>query len=119
MTKKIKKKKNRILYWSPRILTILFILFISMFALDVFSEKYGILETIVALFMHLIPSLVLLIVLLIAWKYELVGGIVFLFFGFTYILMVHGFPLSVYFTIAGPAFLSGILWIVSWIVKKK
>ena len=32
---------RQFLFWSPRVLTILFALFLSLFALDVFEEGYG------------------------------------------------------------------------------
>ena len=62
-----------ILRWGPRVLSIIFILFVSMFSLDVFSQGYGILETLVALFIQLIPSFFLLIFLLIAWRSDWAG----------------------------------------------
>ena len=34
-------KWKRVLYWTPRVLGILFALFISIFALDVFGEGYS------------------------------------------------------------------------------
>lgn len=60
---------EKFFYWAPRILTIGFVLFISMFALDVFSEYSGH-KVLVPLFIHLIPSFVLLGALGIAWKHE-------------------------------------------------
>ncbi len=53
------------------VLEIGFILFISMFALDVFEME----QWFLALIMHLIPSLVLIIITVIAWKWEFWGGI--------------------------------------------
>ncbi len=77
---------DKFMYWFPRIFLIIFILFISVFALDVFSERYTFLEMVVALFMHLIPSFVLALILYISWRNERVGGIIFIligvFFGF-------------------------------------
>ncbi len=67
-------KKPPAICWIPRILIILFIIFISLFALDVFGEYQG-LELLVALFIHLLPAIVLIILLIVSWKYELVGGI--------------------------------------------
>jgi len=61
--------------WAARILCILAVPFISMFALDVFSEGAGLGQKIVAFLLHMIPSFVLIIVLIIAWKHELVGGV--------------------------------------------
>jgi hypothetical protein len=66
------------LHWLPRALTILFLLFISMFALDILGEGNGIWETIVGLTMHLIPSLLILAALLIAWRRPLIGTAAFL-----------------------------------------
>jgi hypothetical protein len=61
--------------WAARILGILAIAFISLFALDVFSEGVGLGQKIVAFLLHMIPSFVLIIVLIIGWKHELVGGV--------------------------------------------
>jgi hypothetical protein len=65
--------KNKF-YFLPRILAILFIVFISLFALDVFGEPHWFL----ALLMHLIPSYILIILTIIAWRNEKIGGILFL-----------------------------------------
>ena len=59
-----------LLFWTPRVLTIAFILFLGLFALDVFGEGYGFWGTLVALLMHLIPNFVVLAVLIIAWRWE-------------------------------------------------
>lgn len=72
-------KGARIFYWLPRILSIAFVLFLSLFALDVFSEYSG-WNIMLPLFMHLIPSFILLGVAIISWKYDLVGAVI--FFGF-------------------------------------
>ncbi len=62
------KTSLSILYWIPRILWILFIIFISLFALDVFSEGYSFGETILAFLIHLVPTYILIIALLITWN---------------------------------------------------
>lgn len=64
---------NKILYWLPRVLGIGFILFISMFSLDVFSEYSG-WAIVLPLVMHLLPSLLLLGVVILASKNEVLGG---------------------------------------------
>jgi len=75
------EKMKAFLYWLPRILCILAILFISIFALDAFQPDLTIWQQIQAFLMHLIPSFVLLLFLVIAWRWELVGGIIFLLIG--------------------------------------
>lgn len=54
-----------------RILSIAFILFISLFALDVFGKDFSLM----ALIMNLIPTFVVIILIVISWKKEFLGGI--------------------------------------------
>ena len=109
---------EKLFYWLPRILSICFVLFISIFALDVFSEYSGF-AIILPLFIHLIPSFILLVVAIIAWRYALVGTIIFLGFAIFYVWDV-GFtrPLSWYVAIVLPASIVGVLYLISWINKK-
>jgi TRAP-type C4-dicarboxylate transport system permease small subunit len=119
------KKINKLMFWAPRILSILFILFLALFSLDVFDSNLGFWGTVLGLLMHNIPSLVLLVVLLIAWKREIVGGIGFVLAGFLYIVSVLMRPnfewvrLSWFAMISGPAFLIGILFLVNGSYRKK
>lgn len=75
------KKLKPFLYWLPRILCILAILFVSVFALDAFQPELTLWQQIQGFIMHLIPSFILLLFLLIAWKWELIGGIIFVLIG--------------------------------------
>jgi hypothetical protein len=118
------KKVNGFIFWTPRILSILFILFLALFSLDVISSEYSIGEILLGLLMHNIPSLVLLIVLLISWKYEIVGGIVFLLAGLLYVANTMNSEIPWHtaliwsMTIAGPAFLIGGLFLANWSEKR-
>lgn len=67
----------KILHWTPRVLCIMAILFLSMFAADSFAPGLTIWQQLGAFFMHLIPSFILLAFLVVAWKWELIGGIIF------------------------------------------
>jgi hypothetical protein len=75
------KTSNKLLYWSPRILAILAISFVSLFALDAFHPGEPLATQLAHFFMHMIPSFVLLAILLIAWRWEFVGGIIFALIG--------------------------------------
>ena len=66
------------LIWTPRSLAILYAGFISIFSLGVFSGGYSPLETFVALIIHLIPTFLIIITLLIAWKWPRSGGLLFI-----------------------------------------
>lgn len=111
---------KQILYWAPRVLGILFALFVSIFALDVFGVGYGFWETVIALFMHLIPVFLLLIGLAIAWRWEWVGAVVFLGFSLWYLVTFGGqFLWSVYLLMVGPPLVIGMLFLFNWLYKPK
>ncbi len=111
---------KKTLFWTPRILTILFILFISMFALDSFGGDKTVIAQIGEFLIHLIPSFVLIVLLYFSWRYEIIGVIAFLILAITYIIMAWGkFPVSTYFIISGPMVLISILFLTNLIVKKK
>jgi hypothetical protein len=129
MKKRIHNKKiSKGIYWAPRILSIIFLLFLAVFSLDVFEGNYGFWGTILALFMHNIPVIVLGIILWISWKHEIVGAVAFilagLFFIFRYIATAVMNGLEWYYVtwsliVAGPAFLIGILFLTNWKRRKK
>ena len=47
-------KINKFIFWTPRILAILFILFLALFSLDVFDGNYGFWGTILGLFISVV-----------------------------------------------------------------
>jgi hypothetical protein len=110
---------KKILFWTPRIAGILFILFLSLFALDIFDAKLGFWETMVELFMHLIPSILLAIAIVIAWKREWFGALLFAGWAIWYVASVRGFPWSVYALIAGLPLLIGLLFLAGWVWRKQ
>ena len=106
---------KRWLYWLPRLLSMVFALFISLLALDVFGEGYNFWETLVALFMHLIPTFILVAVLAIAWRWERVGAALFLALAIIYLVLTDGRML----TIPIPLIIVSLLFLVSWRVTLK
>ena len=119
-TQSIKQPWKRILFWTPRVLSILFALFVSLFALDVFGVGYSFWETVLALLIHLVPVYILLIGLAIAWRWEWVGALIFMGFAVWYVAMAWGqFPLSVYVMMAGVPFVVGILWLIDWLYRRE
>jgi len=109
---------KRVLFWTPRMLCILFAVFLSLFALDVFGEQLGFWGTILALLIHLVPVYIVVIVLIIAWRREWVGAVLFTALAALYVVMAWGrFHWSVYLTISGPLILLGILFLLNWIFR--
>ena len=70
--------KEKILYWTSRIITILAIIFMMMFSLDVIGENVPLGKKLLGLLIHNIPALILIVVLVIAWKREVLGGVLFI-----------------------------------------
>lgn len=117
-------KVGKFVYWTPRILSIAFLLFLAMFSLDVFGEGYSFWQVLLGLFMHNIPVFILAAVLWISWKHEWVGGVVFILAGLLYIVFpARNAPwylaISWILMIAGPAFLIGGLFLANWFKRKK
>jgi hypothetical protein len=114
------KKVSKPIYWTPRILSILFVLFLALFSLDTFDSCSSVLSCFVGLLIHNIPVFILIIILVIAWKHEIVGAIAFILAGLAYIILIitsqkfQWFMLSWSLIIAGPAFLVGTLFYIGW-----
>ncbi|MGD0500332.1 MAG: hypothetical protein ABSC23_18070 [Bryobacteraceae bacterium] len=115
---------RRTLFWAPRALSIAFIGFLSLFALDVFGEGYGFWKTLLALAMHLIPSFVLIAALIVAWRWEWVGAALYAAAATFYVVTLWPRPnpppaikLGWCLTIAGPAFLIAALFLAGWLKR--
>jgi predicted membrane metal-binding protein len=100
---------KKIIKWSARILAILFVIFISLFALDVFSDFSWL-----ALFMNLIPTFVMIAITVTAWKRPLPGGILFVLAGAALLVLgrspVMVLPLVIPAVIIGALFIIGRFW---------
>ena len=113
------KTLKQTMFWSPRIAAILFVLFLSLFALDIFEMDLTIGETIIGLFIHLIPTILMTIALVLAWRWEWVGTVVFAGWAIFYVFTAHGFHWTVYAIIAGIPFVIGIFFLFDWIYRKE
>jgi hypothetical protein len=123
------KTSAKLIHWTPRILCILAILFISMFAMDSFDPKLTFWQQIGGFLIHLIPSFILVVFLFVAWKWELAGGIIFMAIGFglspfIYTMNYHMnhsvfMSLGIILMINFPLILTGGLFILSHFMKKK
>ncbi|MBT8259968.1 MAG: hypothetical protein HKO92_07665 [Flavobacteriaceae bacterium] len=122
-------KALKIVHWTPRILCILAILFLSLFALDAFGHEKSFWKQLLDFIIHLIPSFILLIILIISWKWELIGGIAFTVIGIvmTPIIYSHNYAMNqsvgtslvVIASITFPFIVVGVLFILSHYMKKK
>ena len=123
------KTSIRVLHWLSRVICIMAILFISLFALDAFTPGHTIWQQLGDFLIHLIPSYILIAFLIIAWKWEFIGGIIFVVIGvamtpFVYIMNYHrthsiGVSLMIILMITIPFVVVGVLFIASHCLKKK
>ena len=111
----MKTTTRRLLFWTPRLLGLLFAGFISLFALDVFAEHHGFWNTLRALLIHLIPTGILLLILAFTWRWEWIGGLLFPALGAFYIVAFWGrFHWSAYLILSGSLFVLGALFLLGW-----
>ncbi len=123
------KKRKGFIFWSPRILLMVMILFISLFAMDSFAGDYPVWEKIAGFMIHLIPSFVLVVLLIVAWKWELTGGILLIVVGILggYFIFdlnfdrMHSikYALLPVLLIAFPVIVSGFLFLVDYYKNQK
>ncbi len=112
-------QKIRLALWTARILSIAFAVFISIFALDVFSEGNDFRKTVVGLFMHLLPTFIIVLIIIISWHKPFIGGIFYTLLAILYIAFSWGkFDWTAYALIAGPLMVLGILFFFIWYQKK-
>jgi len=123
------KKSIKVFYWLPRVICILAILFVSLFAADAFTPELTLWQQLGAFIVHLIPSFILLALLIVAWKWEYIGGIIFMIIGlgFSPIVFMHNYKmnhsiwmsLGIILSITIPFVIVGILFITSHFLIKK
>jgi hypothetical protein len=105
------------LCWTPRILSILFILFLSLFSLDVFGEGSNFWKTAADFLIHNIPTFILIVILILSWKRPWIGGLCFIALGVFYLLWLTNnkqYPI-----IYLPIFSIGVLFIFDWIIRRR
>jgi hypothetical protein len=106
---------ERVLFWAPRLLGLLFAVFVSIFALDAFGEDRPLGQMLFTFVTHLVPAAVVAGVVLVAWRWSLIG-----FFGFSalaafYMINAWGrFATPVYAVMAGPMVLTSVLFLLDW-----
>jgi hypothetical protein len=104
---------KKLLWWTPRILAILAILFMMMFSMDCFGPEYSFKEKMICFIMHNIPVYFVIICLVIAWKWELPGGILFILASITGAVYFNGFGKNWgVLPIMAPFLITGILFLV-------
>ncbi len=110
----------KILYWFPRILAILSILFMLMFSLDSFGGDSPLGKQVLGFLVHNIPAFVLIIALVFAWKNEVLGGVIFILLFFALGIFFKSFTRnSGSLLIIIPFLLTGIMFILHEVLSAR
>jgi hypothetical protein len=98
---KTRPGSTRFVFWAPRLGGLAIATFLALFALDAVNA------------IHLVPSLLVLAIVAVGWKFEWVGAIGFTALAFLYAAMVWG-RLDWVSVISTPLLLVGFLFCASW-----
>ncbi len=113
---KKKKKPNKILYWIPRVIMILYLALLLLLSFDKTGETFW--ENILGILIQLILPAVFLVFLLYTWKKPLWGGIALIVLGIiTFFAFGTYKEIITFLTITLPVLFSGILFVIEG--KKK
>ncbi len=106
--------------WIPRVLAIIFILFLSLFALDMFGGEAPLIEKIGGFLIHLIPSFVLVIILIISWNRPLLGGIAFIIMSILFTIRFRTYNhIFSFFAFTVTLAVCGILYLIAYKMGKR
>jgi hypothetical protein len=99
---------KKFIYYLPRILTILIVVFMAMFILEGFSPGFGWQDSL----MHLLMTLIALGATILAWKRPKIGGWIFVLLGLKYLLLIFRQQWWNGIIVGGILLLTGILFLI-------
>lgn len=103
--------------WFPRVLAIIYIIFIALLSLDVLNANATAIQKIGGLIISNIPTILLLVALFLAWKKPATGGTVFLMLSILFSLFFRTYQrIDTFILISCPLLLVGVLFLLN---KKK
>lgn len=105
-------KKEIIFYWLPRVIAILFIIFLTIFSFDVFSMEGTVLQKTEGFLIHNIPVFILIILLAFSWKNEKIGGTLFIMAAIFFTFFFHTYQrMDTFLLISFPLLLIGAMFL--------
>ena len=105
---------TQVLLWAPRLLALALCLFLALFALDAFSAGKPPAAALIDFAIHLIPAAAVLVLTLLSWRREWIGGISFIGLAALYAAVNWKGRLDWTLTISGPLLMVGLLFLWSW-----
>lgn len=115
LTGQIEPRTARIIHFAPRIAAIAIIFFVSLFSLDVFDMEGTPLQLAGAFLLHNLPSIVMIVLLVFAWKRPQVGFIAFLLAGLFFLRFIFSQGgLGHFLLFSGPLLLISAMFYLDW-----
>jgi hypothetical protein len=102
-----------LIIWAPRIVGLGLAAFLSLFALDAFSDGRGLLSTIIAFVMGLVPALMVLSAVIAGWSHERFAAVFFMALAVFYAVLARE-HFSWVVLISSPLALVAVLFFLSW-----
>jgi len=115
------KPVRKLLFWTPRALGILIAALLTLLSTDVFAESYPLWQSILGFLIHMLPAFGVILVLVLAWRWERVGALGFIAFGVWYITLFWSSDMhwSAYAILSGVPGLIGILFLLGWMKRRE
>jgi hypothetical protein len=111
-------KLGKWLVWVPRVLGVLYAAFLALFALDVFGENYTLGGFLLALTIHLIPSIAILAALSLSWKRPGAGAVLFTLLGIASVVVFESYLyLGTFLFVSLPVFIIALIYCALFVMK--
>jgi hypothetical protein len=115
VTGTVSPRLARVLHWAPRIGAMVIIFFTALFSLDVFEMSGSPLELLGAFVIHSTPSILMIAILVLAWRRAVIGFLGFFLAGLGFIWLV--FPeinMGTLFLFCAPLWMVSGLFFADW-----
>ena len=101
--------QNKAMRWAPRLVAVAVSLFFAIFSLDAFDPATPISQALADFMIHLIPTALVLIVVVLSWDAEWIGAVAFTGMAVAYAVAARAHPTWIA-AISGPLLLVGALY---------
>jgi hypothetical protein len=106
--------------WLPRSLIIAFITFLSMFSLDAFTGNAPFIEELVGFFIHMLPSFIMILLLVLSWNRPVAAGYIFTTLGIVFTFFFNTYEqIEKLLTISLIPVAVGLLFLVPSFIRKR
>jgi uncharacterized membrane protein YwaF len=110
----VPERLQRLVIWVPRGAALLFVAFLAALSFDVFEHGYTAGQLVAALLLHLTPAFVLMGAMLLAWRWEWVGALIFGGWAMLWTVLGPGGPPSARVLIVGLPLILAVLFMFGW-----